>query len=146
MPTHHPRLTVTLTAESQQALSRLSAAGGGSQSSIVAELVLMASPTFERLATVLDLARKAKDSTRESLRADLAGSQAMVEGHLGVMTGELDRLMASMAEAGSGAVSETRQRPEPAPAAVSTPFSNRGVTTGRTRTPAPQSKAGRGKS
>lgn len=170
MPTSQPRISVTLNPESSHALKRLASAGGGSQSSIVADLLNMAAPTFERLATVLELASKAQASSREALRSDLAASQQMIEAQLGGLTGELDRLMESMSAppAQYSALAPSGERvllpvghfldksgvirtgDDTAAAAAGTvagrgaptPFSNRGVTTGKTRGARPSKPVG----
>lgn len=128
MPTLNPRITVTLTPEGHAALRRLSLAGGGSQSFIVAELLQMAAPTLDRVATLLELAARAQVSSREALRADLVASQAVMEEHLGAVTGELDRLMGSRAWVPAPAGATAAPAAGTPSGAVPTPFSNRGVT------------------
>ena len=69
MSTSKPRITVTLEPHAHEVLSRLSAAGGDSMSSLVAQFVTVALPSLERLVVVLERARTAPEEARAGLAA-----------------------------------------------------------------------------
>ena len=71
MPTAKPRITITLEPHTHEVLTRLSAAGGQSMSSIVADYVALAVPSLERLVVVLEQARQAPQEAQSGLAAAL---------------------------------------------------------------------------
>jgi hypothetical protein len=71
MPTAKPRITITLEPHPHEVLSRLSAVGGQSMSSIVSEYVNLALPSLERLVVVLEQASTAPKQAHAGLAAAL---------------------------------------------------------------------------
>ena len=69
MPTAKPRITITLEPRNHEILSRLSAAGGESMSSLVSQFLELALPSMERLVVVLEQARAAPEEARAGLAA-----------------------------------------------------------------------------
>lgn len=69
MSTTKPRITVTLEPHAYEVLSRLSAVGGDSMSSLVAQFVDVSLPSLERLVVVLERAKAAPEEARAGLAA-----------------------------------------------------------------------------
>jgi hypothetical protein len=69
MSTTKPRITVTLEPRVYEVLSRLSAVGGDSMSSLVAQFVTVSLPSLERLVVVLERAAAAPQEARAGLAA-----------------------------------------------------------------------------
>jgi len=69
MATTKPRVTVTLERRTYECLSRLSAVGGDSMSSIISEFIEISLPSMERLVVVLERAKAAPEETRAGIAA-----------------------------------------------------------------------------
>jgi hypothetical protein len=69
MATNKPRVTVTLEPRTYEVLARLSAAGGDSMSSLIAQFVDVSLPSLERLVVVLERAAAAPAEARAGLAA-----------------------------------------------------------------------------
>lgn len=134
MPTHNPRLTVTLKPSTYAQIQEVSRLTGNSLSSMMAEILEQSEPVFARLIQVLTAAEQAKLEVRERMGADLAKAQARVEKQLGLALTEFDAFSGDLLEE----VEEVRRRARRAPRSdaqhraggatrLSTPPSNRGV-------------------
>jgi hypothetical protein len=90
MPTPNPRITVTLTPELHAVMRRLSELTGGSQSSIVAELLTTSLPVFERVIRVMEAARSEHAEMVTGIAANLADAQSRIEAQLGLALDDFD--------------------------------------------------------
>lgn len=136
MPTHNPRLTITLEPSTAAQLRTISALTGNSQSQTVSEILTQCSEVFERMIRVLEAAELAKQAAREETASRLDRAQAKVEKQLGLMLDTMDdmsrplldhaeKIKRRRARTAPG-VGGSSRRAHPAPEAP-TPPSNRGV-------------------
>lgn len=138
MPTHNPRLTITLDPAIADCLRRLSEATGSSQSRLIAELLEGSVPVFERVIKTIELAKTASSEIRGKLASDMEEAQKRVESQMGFALDEFDsiskslepsktvkrraRKVARVTDAAAPALAPTG-----APGRFPTPMSNRGV-------------------
>lgn len=142
MPALNPRLTITLKPSTSSLLRRASELTGKSQSALIAELVEVNEPVFERLVKLLQAAYDAKSSLSDDVRKGLEDAQARVEHQLGLAIDAFDSAALPILESAEevrrrGARSSRPRAPTPAV----TPPSNRGV---RSRNPEALKRAKRG--
>lgn len=93
MPTHNPRITVTLTPELAVILEQLSGLTGESKSAIVSDLLSQSAPVFERIIRTLQAAEVLKlqaDGGIAEIGAGLARAQARMEAQLGLALDDLE--------------------------------------------------------
>lgn len=133
MPTHNPRITITLEPSTAAQLRRMSALTGNSQSQMVSEILMQSAEVFERLIRVLEAAEVAKQAAREETASRLDRAQAKVEKQLGLALDAFDDLSRPLLDdvekvkrrkARAAAVHGSSRR---APPTGATPLSNRGV-------------------
>jgi hypothetical protein len=84
MPAINPRISVTVTPSVEAVLSRLSVATGQSKSSFIAELLESSMPVFERMATVIEAAKQAKDTLKSQTIKDMEEAESRLHEILGV--------------------------------------------------------------
>lgn len=93
MPTHNPRITITLTPELSVILSELSDLTGDSKSSIVADLLGQSAPVFERIIRALKAAKllqiEAEGGIAE-IGLGLQRAQQRIETQLGLVLDDFD--------------------------------------------------------
>lgn len=93
MPTHNPRITITLTPELSVILSELSDLTGDSKSSIVADLLGQSAPVFERIIRALKAAKllqiEAEGGIAE-IGLGLKRAQERIETQLGLVLDDFD--------------------------------------------------------
>lgn len=128
MATEKPRITVTLTPSAHAVLTRLAALTKQSQSGIVGDMVEQAEPLFERTVRLLEAANIAKQQARDKALDGMAAAQELIERQLGLMESDLAGRAKDMLDE---AEAVSRRGPaRRAAAALPTPPSNRGVTSG----------------
>lgn len=134
MPTHNPRLTVTLKPSTHAQLMECSRLTGNSASSMIAEILEESAPVFARLIQVLTAAEQAKQEVRDRMGANLANAQAKVEKQLGLALHDFDGYTADLLSniehikrRAGRAPRRDAQRPSGGAPRPSTPISNRGV-------------------
>lgn len=126
MPTAKPRITITLEPHAYETLSRLSAAGGESMSSIVTQFVDLALPSLERVVLVLERARAAPQEARDGLVAAVERAERELMPAIEAALDQGDLFLAQVAAASTPAPAQRGRAavalPSPkAAAAVSTP-------------------------
>lgn len=134
MPTHNPRLTITLEPTQAALLREMAVLTKQSQSSLVSELLKELTPAWSKMREVLLAAEAVKESLNETFVKDMDEAQARVEKQLGLCLDELDGLQAPLVELAEK-IKRRKGRGGRAPrgdavapqAAASTPLSNRGV-------------------
>jgi hypothetical protein len=84
MPATNPRISVTVTPSVEAALARLSAATGQSKSSFIADLLETSMPVLERMATVIEAAKQAKDTLKSQTLKDMEEAESRLHDMLGV--------------------------------------------------------------
>lgn len=84
MPATNPRISVTVTPSVEAVLTRLSVATGQSKSSFIAELLESSMPVFERMATVIEAAKQAKDTLKSQTVKDMEEAESRLHEILGV--------------------------------------------------------------
>lgn len=84
MPATNPRISVTVTPSVEAALARLSAATGQSKSSFIADLLESSMPVIERMATVIEAAKQAKDTLKSQTLKDMEEAESRLHDMLGV--------------------------------------------------------------
>lgn len=134
MPTHNPRLTITLEPTQAALLREMAVLTKQSQSSLVSELLKELTPAWSKMREVLLAAEAVKESLNETFVKDMDEAQARVEKQLGLCLDELDGLQAPLVELAEkikrrkGRGGRVPRGDAGAPqAAASTPLSNRGV-------------------
>jgi hypothetical protein len=90
MPTANPRITITLTPETAAMLRELSAVTGNSQSAIVADLMAMSVPVFERVVAGIKAAQGLEASARAEIASGLQRAQEKLEDQLGLAMETMD--------------------------------------------------------
>lgn len=98
MPATNPRISVTVTPSVEAVLSRLSAATGQSKSSFIAELLESSMPVFERMATVIEAAKHAKDTLKSQTVKDMEEAESRLHDILGVTMDIFDESTAPILE------------------------------------------------
>ncbi|HWI05620.1 MAG TPA: hypothetical protein VNT52_17570 [Acidimicrobiales bacterium] len=162
MPAKHPRLTITIDPTVHAQLRRLSELTGNSQSALIADLLAGTQPVFSRLITVLEAASDARAALKGQLAKELTQAQERMESGIGLddarraaaavhlemaeILEERSRTMPLFGEVkhrrrGAGGVPAARGD-HGAPAAASTPMSNRGVRSTPKKTRFPNEKQG----
>lgn len=134
MPTHNPRLTITLEPTQAALLREMAVLTKQSQSSLVSDLLKELTPAWSKMREVLLAAEAVKESLNETFVKDMDEAQARVEKQLGLCLDELDGLQAPLIDLAEkigrrkGRGGEPPRGDASAPqAAASTPLSNRGV-------------------
>ena len=89
MATLKPRITISVDAHVHEVLRRLSAAGGGSMSSVVTDFLDVALPAMERMVVVLEQARSVHLEAKDSIRGSLDRAEAAL---LPTVTEAMDHL------------------------------------------------------
>lgn len=89
MPTLNPRITITLTPATAAVLRELSAVTGNSQSAIVADMMAMAVPVFEKVVAGLKAAQGIEASARAEIVAGLERAHTKIEAQLGLALGDM---------------------------------------------------------
>lgn len=84
MPATNPRISVTVPPSVEAVLSRLSELTGQSKSSLIAEVLETSMPVFERMATVIEAAKQAKDSLKAQTVKDMEAAEAKLHEIMGV--------------------------------------------------------------
>lgn len=84
MPATNPRISVTVTPSVEAVLTRLAVATGQSKSSFIAELLESSMPVFERMATVIEAAKQAKDTLKSQTVKDMEEAESRLHEILGV--------------------------------------------------------------
>lgn len=84
MPATNPRISVTVPPSVEAVLSRLSDLTGQSKSSFIAELLESSMPVFERMATVIEAAKQAKDTLKAQTVKDMEAAEAKLHEIMGV--------------------------------------------------------------
>ena len=141
MPTHKPRLSLTLEPVLAAQLSRLSELTGNSQSKIITEILDGSAEVFARLIVMLEAAQAATEEAKGKVGRDMKAAQHRLERQLGLMLEDLDEAGAPLlAEVEAvkrrgrkGALARDARRPDAA-TAHPTPISNRGVRSPHTST------------
>lgn len=128
MATTKPRITVTLTQRQHDVLRVISECGGSSMSAFISEILEQSLPVLERMAESFRKIKAAQDEQKKRIIADLDQAQAEVEPVLDQVLGQFDLFMAKIERAAGAAETSARADGTGAPAAVSTPVTNRGVT------------------
>lgn len=142
MPTAKPRITIMLEPRSYEVIKRLSAAGGESMSSIVAEFVNVALPSLERVVLVLERARAAPKEVSAGLRAAVERAERDMLPAMSDALGHYDLFM----EEAEAATRPKRTRPARARSGgSSTPVPvTRGSGTAKTLSPGPKRQVRKG--
>lgn len=147
MPAINPRITITLKPEVHAILRRLSGLTETSQSAIVSDLLETSLPVFQRMAQVLEAAKAAQEGMSADIAGGLARAQTRIETQMGLILDDIDHAYRPILEsggkaparkrrvaAGSGATAGAPEIAAKSPAeGVSTPISNRGVRSAKTR-------------
>lgn len=134
MPTNRPRLTITLTPKLHAALKAFSEGTGQSVSSLIVEFLDEALPALERMAVMVQAAKRAKPEALAEMRSKANRLQGTVQG-LGNAT--IDALDLFLQPAAPGRAPERSEGRPQAKAAkgkarrpgVKPPSPNRGVGT-----------------
>ena len=138
MPTHNPRLTITLDPAVAARLRRASELTGNSQGSMVAEILEQASPVFDRMIQVLEAAAAARQAVREETAASLARAQHKIEKQIGLaletfddgtasLIDDIERVKRRKGRPKDGGMGARSRAPRTTAEGVATPPSNRGV-------------------
>jgi hypothetical protein len=127
MPTTKPRITITLDPRTHEVLSRLSAAGGESMSSLVTQFVEVAVPSMERLVVVLERARTAPQEARAGIAAAVERAERELMPHLIAAAGQSDLCLGEL-ERSLPAADAAAERPRRPRAAVPSEASEGGST------------------
>lgn len=140
MATTKPRITITLSQRQYAVLKSISDNSGQPMSAFVNELLEQTLPVLERMAESFRKIKAAQDEQKKRIVDELDQAQSAVEPMLGQVLGQFDLFMTRLEQAAGAGSPDARQRAAvPAPAASSTPVTNRGVTPtpGKDRKPAP---------
>jgi hypothetical protein len=128
MSTSKPRITVTLEPRTHEVLSRLSAAGDQSMSSIVAQFVEVALPSLERVVVVLERAKAAPQETLDGVASayERAGRDLIKRLQAGIgqgdmFLGDLAAAIPDAPDAGAGAPARGGSVPKSVRRGVPTP-------------------------
>jgi hypothetical protein len=84
MPTSNPRLSVTLQPSLDAILRRMSELTGQSKSAMVADLLESSVPVFERMCIVLEAAKQAQNTLKESTLQGLDDAEKKLHEQLGI--------------------------------------------------------------
>lgn len=98
MPTHKPRLTITLEPHRYELLRRLAKAQGVSAASLLVDLLETVAPVLERVAVALESAQQASASVRENLKRVSLEAEAAMLPHAEAVMGQLDMFLAQVKE------------------------------------------------
>lgn len=128
MATTKPRITVTLTQRQHDVLRVISECGGQPMSAFISELLEQSLPVLERMAESFRKIKAAQDEQKKRIVDELDQAQAEVEPVLEQVLGQFDLFMAKIERAAGAAPAGSGATPAAAPAAASTPVTNRGVT------------------
>lgn len=82
MPAKNPRISITVKPSTVAVLRRLSELTNESTSHIIADVLEQSMPVFERVVTVLDAAKKAKEKLTQEHVANLESAEKEVLGYL----------------------------------------------------------------
>jgi hypothetical protein len=135
MPTHNPRLTVTLKPSTYAQIKEVSRLTGSSLSALIAEILEGSEPVFDRLIQVLLAAQQAKQQVRSKVVSDMEEAQGRIENQLGLALETLDGFTGDLLN-GAETVKRRARRAAPGDAQAAqdaarrerrTPLSNRGV-------------------
>jgi hypothetical protein len=132
MPTHNPRLTITLQPSTSATLRKLSELTGNSQSALISELLEANEAALSRLVLVLQAATDAKLAITEEMASGLKDAQAKVEAQLGLSLEAFDLATAPLLDEAERVVrrrakNATRRAGARQSEGGPTPISNRGV-------------------
>lgn len=140
MPTANPRLSLTLQPLMAAQLSRLSELTGDSQSKIVTEILDLSSGSFAHLIQMLEAAKLATEEMKAQTGQNMRAAQHRLERQLGLMLDDLDESSAPLLAEVEQVRRRTRKgglardaRPPASASAESTPISNRGVRSTKTK-------------
>lgn len=128
MATTKPRITVTLTQRQHDVLRVISDCGGQPMSAFISDMLEQALPVLERMAESFRKIKAAQDEQKKRIVEELDQAQAEVEPVLEQVLGQFDLFMAKIEHAAGAAETSARADGIGAPAAPSTPATNRGVT------------------
>ncbi len=128
MATTKPRITVTLTQRQYDVLRVISECGGQPMSAFISELLEQSLPVLERMGESFRKIKAAQDEQKKRIVEELDQAQAEVEPVLEQVLGQFDLFMAKIERAAGAAPDGSVATPAAAPAAASTPVTNRGVT------------------
>lgn len=128
MPATNPRISVTVQPSVEAVLLRLSELTGQSKSSFIAELLESSLPILERMVTVIEAAKLAKDSLKTQTLKDMETAEAKLHEVLGVtldifdahslpILQEAEKIKRRKGAAGAGAGDALSRAPAPEPAA-----------------------------
>ena len=145
MPTTKPRITITLSEHQHAVLSKMSALGKDSMSTIVVDMLDTMLPVLERVVIALQAAADAPIELRNGMVKSFEKAEKEVSGYMAAAMGQLDLLVPLNSEG----VAQPPSRPAAAPKSGRPPPTNRGVriTTPPTKKPpvSPMKKAQKGK-
>lgn len=123
MPTLKPRITITLSEHQHAVLSRMSALGKDSMSTIVVDMLDTMLPVLERVVVALQAAADAPIELRNGMVESFEKAEKEVSGYMAAAMGQLDLLV----PLDSAGVAQPPSRLPSAPKSGRPPPTNRGV-------------------
>jgi predicted DNA-binding protein len=126
MPTNKPRMTITLEPKVYAALKAFSDGTGQPMSQFITQVMEQALPALERLALIVQQAKRAKPEAMDQIRANLTKIDRVAHRAYGSMETAFDLFAEPPAAAATRHRRARRPAAESAPGPVSPPISNRG--------------------
>lgn len=93
MPTSKPRLTITLSRPTYEAISGLASARECSKTQVIAETMDAVAPVLERIAVLIQTAKTATGDSLETLKASAEQAEAEMSKQLETGADQLDMLL-----------------------------------------------------
>jgi hypothetical protein len=128
MATAKPRITVTLNDKSYAVLKAISDCSGQPMSTFISEMLDSARPTLERMASTFQKIKTAQVAERSRFLDDLDDAQSALEPVVMNTLGQFDLFLGKIEEAAEAKGGPRVRGDSLAPAAVSSPPTNRGDT------------------
>lgn len=135
MATNNPRITIMLTKRQHDVIKSISESGGQSMSSLIAQVLEVGMPIFERMAVTFQHMKRATEEQKKSMAATLHDAQNLFEPIALSAVDQFDMFMGEVEHAGrlgahkeAAALGARAQRATRAQGPTMAPPTNRGVT------------------
>jgi hypothetical protein len=119
MPTANPRIQVTVKPSQYELLKRLAKLQGRSMSKVISELFDEIEPVYERVAVVLQAAKRAQSSANEGMRQAFEKAEGEMAPHVAAAMGQFDLLVSTFGAGadtgGASSASASVSLPTPGP-------------------------------
>lgn len=106
MPTHKPRINLSVTPELYELMKRLGKVSGKSMSSAIVEILETSRPVLERVVVVGETAQKVQQEARGAMRKRVEESEAAIAAHVEAAMGQVDMFLGEL----EGRVNHAKQQ------------------------------------